>query len=85
MARAPCPRVPITKRALFQRINRSLARERQHLLSARGERAYAHLGAHYVVDLERNTVVAHHVDLLELAQELKVLRPWERLAEGERS
>jgi hypothetical protein len=72
-------KVPITERALIQRINRALAKEGQILRAARGERSRAELGDYYIVDLSRNTVEAQHCDPIKLGKELGVLQAWEVL------
>lgn len=71
-------RVPITEKALYQRINRKLRADGEVLKRARG-RVETTLGDYYVVDVERNFVTQHHVDLAELGRELGVMAEWESL------
>lgn len=74
--------VPITKRALVQRINRKLLKEKDEVLKAsRGGKWHHAVGDYYIVDANEDVVVAHHQDLQELARELKVLKAYERLVE----
>ena len=73
--------VPVTLRALTQRINRKLATEGQKLLAARGETQKAEVGNHFIIDTEKNVVVAKNVDLEKLGKKLGVIKPFETLAE----
>lgn len=74
-------KVPVTMRALIQRINRRLTKDEEHLKSIRGERFRHELGDYYIVDLNRNAIVAKQVDPEELGRTLGVLRPFERVEE----
>lgn len=81
----------VTARALLQRINRKLAKEDERL--CRGRSFYDHgygqvfdhnLGEYYRVGTAgpySNAVTETHVDLVELARELGVMHPSEKLAE----
>jgi hypothetical protein len=78
--------VPVSERALIQRINRKLAEEDQHLRKARGAQAQSNFGSYYIVNQNRNWVVAHArgVDdgqawLEDLGRELGVLSKWEHV------
>ncbi len=71
-------RVPITPKALIQRINRKLRADGEVLKRARGHVAIT-LGEYFVVDVTRKFVAHHHVDLAELGRELGVLAEWESL------
>ncbi len=73
--------VPVTRRALFQRINRVLAKENRCLKANRSERAFPDLGWLYTVDMNRNVVVSSHHDLGELGKELGALKPYEKLVD----
>jgi hypothetical protein len=68
----------VTQRALLQRIGRKLA-QYQMIRTARGRRAEQDLGRYYVLDVNRNFVVEHHVNLEELGRRLEALAPWEEL------
>ena len=81
--------VPVSERALIQRINRKLNADRPTprqsgtidvLKRARGARAELDLGRHYVIDLRSNCVLHKDVDLEEFGRELGVLRPYEAVA-----
>lgn len=76
-------KVPVTTRALTQRINRALRAKNQRLKLPRGSRARADLGGvgYYVIDYRRNRLVAQQVNIEALGRELGVLEPWEELAE----
>jgi hypothetical protein len=84
VARAKQLKVPITERALTQRINRLLRPEGRTLKTTRGNgRAHAELGAYYVLDLTRHAVVRTDVDLSAYAIELGALQPYEVLTPTE--
>ncbi len=70
-------KTPVSMRALIQRINRALAKEEEVLKTTRGERWFGDLGRHYVMNFNRNFVVAAHVDPEQLGRELKVLKAGE--------
>jgi hypothetical protein len=71
-------RVPITEKALYQRINRKLRAQDEVLKRARGN-VETTLGDYYVVNVNRNYVAQHHVGLEQLGRELGVLAEWETL------
>ena len=72
-------RVPVTARALIQRINRKLAEEGEVLKAARGAKVEQQLGTYYTLDMRTNAVVAKDVDLERLGRELGALKPFEEL------
>lgn len=72
-------RVPVTMRALIQRINR-VKDTWDVLKKRRGEAGRADLGDYYVIDVNRNAIVNTHVDPEQLGRKLGVLREWEELA-----
>jgi hypothetical protein len=74
-------KVPVSKRALAQRISRALEKQGEKLMATRGEGARMELGDFYVIDVSRNFVTAKDVDLESLGRELGVLKPYEALAE----
>lgn len=75
-------RVPVSARALIQRINRKLASQNERLLASReGSRSFQDLGRFYVVDTRVNGVVEKDVDLETRARKLDALAAWERLAD----
>ena len=77
-------RVPVSKRALIQRLNRRLAKEGRHgqmLKANRSERWRDQLGDYYVVDLDTTRIEVTNVNLEEWGRELGVLQPYERLEE----
>lgn len=73
------PKVPVTMRALVQRISRRLQRDAGHadvsLRASRGLRQKQNFGDFYVV--ERNTVTHWHIDPKEWGRELGVLEAYE--------
>jgi hypothetical protein len=77
-------KVPVTMRALLQRINRTLADKDEVLKKTRGDgRAFQTLGDYYVLDGRRNVVRRTHVDPEALGRELECLQPWEQVVEEE--
>lgn len=85
-------RIKITKRALFQRINRKLKAQGEKLYTPRTEAAQKQLGEYCVV-ATREVVqpkgvvtpgaVRVRVDLEKLGRELGVIQPWEEMEKGE--
>jgi hypothetical protein len=73
--------VPVTERALMQRINRKLRKEDQVMKSTRGDKWRGDLGNYYIVDLNRNTIVAQHCTPEKIGRELGVLAHYEHMAE----
>lgn len=71
--------VPVSERAVIQRINRALAPRGKKMCKTRGERAYLELGDYYVIDISRNRIVDQNIGLEAFARELGVLAPYERL------
>jgi hypothetical protein len=78
-AKSGATTVPVTARALFQRVNRKLAEKGQRLNKSRSKAARAEMGDYYVIDTSGAGVVRHHVSLVELAREVGALESWERL------
>lgn len=74
-------KAPVSERALIARINRKLKIDGQTLKKLRGDRWLNDLGRYYIV--ENNHVVQGDINLEEFGRELEVLRPWEKLTEGE--
>jgi len=76
-------KVPVTMRAIVQRINRKLAPDGYRRLKQSRGRPWKYLdrdvGKWFLVDGRRNSVERTHVDPEELAKELGVLKPWERV------
>jgi hypothetical protein len=75
--------VPVSTRALIQRINRKLAADDMIIRTARSERARVDLGQYYVVNTRINGIVApyKHLNLEDLGRELGVMAEWEHVVE----
>jgi hypothetical protein len=82
-------KVPVTERALIQRINRRLKQDGEKLCAARGEGVQQRLGRFYVVETGHHVRPKNHlssgvvhtdVDVEKLAAKLGLLKPWEMLA-----
>jgi hypothetical protein len=74
--------VPVTERALLQRINRRLAKNGEQILKARTERARLELGDYYRIDVSRNAIVGKDERLEALGAELEVLQAYEHVVEA---
>jgi hypothetical protein len=79
-------KVPISHRALIQRINRKLAKDSMILKTARlysTGHENTNLGRYYIVDQTKNSLAYSHCDLDYWGKRLEVLAEWEEL-EAER-
>jgi hypothetical protein len=74
-------KVPVSTRALIQRVNRKLEAKNMQLKATRGMRAIADLGEFFVIDASRNFVVDKYVNIEELGRKVGALQPWEELAD----
>jgi hypothetical protein len=72
-------KVPISEKALYQRINRKLQDRGESLKRARAG-VVTTLGEYYVVDLRGNYVSKHHIGIEDFGRELDVLAEWESLS-----
>jgi hypothetical protein len=70
-------KVKVSERALIQRISRRLKKECKVLRKDRRVNSVDCLG-YYIVN-ERNHIVDGYIDLVKLAEELGVIRPFEEL------
>jgi hypothetical protein len=88
--------VPVTMRALIQRINRKLAADTdekkrvgstishwlgKRLRKSRGAGEFNNLGDFYVLNLSMKEVVDSHVNPEKLGRKLGVLADWESIAD----
>lgn len=76
-------KVPVTSRALLQRINRRLRQEGEKVCAYRGGPSWTQLGDYYRIDVSRNFLCEGHVDLEKLGRSVGVLRLYEALADVE--
>lgn len=75
--------IPITTRAVFQRLNRALAKDLRVLKKCReSSRWHRDLGDYYIIDADRNSIVDTHVDLEKLAKQMKLIQPFEKVVES---
>lgn len=73
-------RVPVSERAVLQRLNRHLKKDGEMVRKTRaGSRAYQDLGPYHAVDLSQNIVTRLNVDIEAWAREAGVLAAWETL------
>ncbi len=73
--------VPVTTRAVLQRVNRALSAHDRRLCVARGK-STTHVGRFYLLDGDQ--ISDTHVELDGFARDLGVLRVYERVAEVKR-
>ena len=74
--------VPVSERALLQRINRKLAHDDEKVVKARG-RAVFDCGRFYTIDWRRGFLLHKDIDLEAQGRELGVLAKWEKLVEDD--
>jgi len=75
------PKLPITLRALLQRIDRALAKKDQCLKKTLSEQAVRELGEYYILDRNKMVALKDHVDPKALGKELGVLESYEEVKE----
>lgn len=73
-------KVPVTERALVQRINRALRDQGEVLKKSRGTQAFLDVGEFYILDIRGNFVAHMNVDIAELGRTLGILKDYEQLA-----
>lgn len=76
-------KVPVTSRALIQRINRAMRKNEDDRVVKKTRGRKPSVGEFYVLNTRGNWVDFPDVDLVELAKEYEVIQPWEELREGE--
>lgn len=74
-------KVPITMRALTQRINRKLAEDDEQLKKAGSAKSRQEVGDYFIINVRLNAVVRLDVDPEALGHKLGVLREWESVQE----
>jgi len=83
MAKAAKQLVPVSERALLQRINRKLAPDYEQVKKSRPSRFSDTLGEYYRIDMECNFILQTHEDIEKLGRKLRALDPWEELVREE--
>ncbi|MDO3620226.1 hypothetical protein Q3O98_03850 [Ralstonia pseudosolanacearum] len=74
-------RVPVSERAVLQRLNRALAKEGVTIRVCKETSRWFHgNGRYYAVDLNRNLITAQHVNIELWARDEGVLKPFEAMA-----
>jgi hypothetical protein len=74
-------KVPVTVRAITQRISRALVAKGCVLKAQSGNQLQpAPLGRYYVIDTRANAVIHQDVDLETYARELGCLKAWEAVS-----
>jgi hypothetical protein len=74
-------RVPVSERALIQRLNRKMWHDDLMIRTTRGGRAEIDLGRHYVLNWRINGIAGKDIDLEDYGREFGVLQPYEYLAD----
>ena len=72
-------KVPVSERALVQRVNRVLGKDDEQLKKARSGRTSQGVGEFYTIDIRRNCVVKQDVDIEKMGRTLGVLKNYEQL------
>lgn len=75
--------IPVSERALVQRINRKLKETGEQLKKCRSNRWRGELGDYFRIDISRNAIVDKHIDLEECGRETGALALSERLERDE--
>ena len=73
--------VPVTRRAVMQRVNRKLGQRNEALRAWRTSSQEYTAGDLYHLDFDANAVLDVNVDLEPFAREVGALQPWEEIAE----
>ena len=88
MVKKRATKVPVSRRALIQRINRALAKDNEQLrFNRRGPDGT--FGWYYVIRYGRGgfepstNIIDYNVDPEDLGQELKVIKSWEAVEKEE--
>jgi hypothetical protein len=76
--------LPVTRRALEQRIDRAITKQNEfaQLHRTHGRASYE-LGEYFVLDHRTNTLIARNINLEQYGRKLNVLADGEYLSEGE--
>lgn len=75
-------RVPVSRRALVQRINRKLRPQGETLKATRpGTRAEQDMGGFYVIDDSTRSLAVSNIDLEAFGREIDALAPHEELVD----
>lgn len=69
----------VSEPTIVRRINRVLAKDGWLQVRKARPQAFANLGGYYLLDVHRNVIVDHHLDLANLAKEHKVLSLFETI------
>ena len=70
-------KVTITFCAAKRRTTRELAKKGIGLRKSRSMQMRIDCGEHYTLDFDRNFIVLHDVDIVELGRAHGVIKPWE--------
>ena len=74
------PKMPVTMRALTQRVNRKLKPDLEMLRVTRGAQMQQDVGDYHVIDFRKNWITHKHVDPEQMARDMGVLHEWEEVA-----
>ena len=73
--------VPVTRRAVMQRVNRKLGQRNEALRAWRSSSQEYSIGDLYRLDFAANAVLDVNVDLDPFAREVGALQPWEEISQ----
>jgi hypothetical protein len=80
-------KVPVTERALIERLNRKLAKkqfsQRLHKTRGKHQKQMGQMGEYYIIEEHTNTIKDYRLGrerLVYIAREEGALAPWEELA-----
>jgi hypothetical protein len=74
------PKVYVTEKTIYCRLNRKLKHQGLKLRMARNTNTETSVGRYFAVDIEGNYVAQTFIDLGGMAKDLGVLRAWEEVA-----
>jgi hypothetical protein len=80
-AKAKGMKVPVSVRAVIQRINRKLKPDLEALKISRSARMRSQAGQYYIIDYRMNAITNLDVDPEKWARDLGVLADWEAVAD----
>ena len=78
---AKTPKIPVTRRALMQRLNRKLRHDGKRIDASRTQQMRDQYGDFHMVDFTRNQLIEWHIKPEEMARELGVLKPYEQIVD----
>jgi len=75
--------IPVSERALLQRINRKLLDENRKVIKTRGALAIAKVGEYHEIDTRLSALIGRDINLELYGRKLGVLAQWEQITKEE--